>query len=65
MAKQQKSFAEKVAKASADFSRHCKKCNESVTTVKMVVTERSPKTGAYRFKEKFVGICKCNEKDLL
>lgn len=64
MAKQ-KSFADKVAKATHDFSRHCKTCGETISTVKLVSTERSPKTGAYRFKEKFVGVCKCNEKELL
>lgn len=60
-----KTFADKVAKASQDFSRHCQKCGESIATVKLVTSERSSKTGAWRFNQRFVGLCKCNEKEIV
>ncbi len=46
MAKQQ-SFGEKAAKKKADLK---------FKSVKMVVSSRSPKTGQWRFNEKFVKI---------
>jgi hypothetical protein len=57
------SFAEKVAKSAEDHTRHCSVCDQSITTVKLVTSEYSPETGAWRFRQKFVGICKCNEKE--
>ncbi len=59
-----KSFADKVAKDKKDFTTHCPKCGESITTIKLVASELSEKTGAYRFKQSFVGVCKCNENDV-
>jgi hypothetical protein len=59
-----KSFMDKVAKASQDFTKHCPKCGESIMTVRLVTSEISDKTGAYRFKQKLVGLCRCNEKEI-
>jgi hypothetical protein len=59
-----KSFADKMAKDKKDFTTHCPKCGESITTIKLVASELSEKTGAYRFKQSFVGVCKCNENDV-
>ena len=59
-----KSFADKIAKDKRDFTTHCPKCGESITTIKLVASELSEKTGAYRFKQSFVGVCKCNENDV-
>jgi len=59
-----KSFMDKVAKSAQDFTKHCPKCGESITTVKLVTSEFSDKTGAYRFKQRLVGLCKCTEKEL-
>ena len=55
-----KSFADKMSKDKKDFTTHCQKCGESITTVKLVASELSEKTGAYRFKQSFVGVCKFN-----
>jgi hypothetical protein len=59
-----KSFADKIAKDKKDFTTHCPKCGESITTIKLVASELSEKTGAYRFKQSFVGVCKCNANDV-
>lgn len=58
-----KTFADKVAKASLDFHKHCQKCGEAISTIQLVTSERSPKSGAWRFNSKFVGMCKCTEKE--
>jgi len=59
-----KTFADKVAKSSQDLRRHCPKCGEIITTVKLITSERSTKTGVWHFNQKFVGVCKCNEKEI-
>jgi len=59
-----KTFADKVAKSSQDLRRHCPKCGEVITTVQVITSERSTKTGAWHFNQKFVGVCKCNEKEI-
>ena len=60
-----KSFADKMSKDKSAFLKHCPKCGESITTVKLVASELSDKTGAYRFKQSFVGVCKCNENNVM
>ncbi len=60
-----KTFADKVAKASQDFSKHCPKCGESITPIHLVTSERSPKSGAWRYNSRHVGMCKCNEKEFV
>lgn len=64
MAKVQ-SFADKMAKGGQDFTTHCPKCGETISSVKLVTSELSDKTGAWRFNQKFVGVCKCNENEIL
>ncbi len=64
MAKVQ-SFADKMNKATADHTTHCAKCGESIQAVKVVKTEKSEKTGACKFRESFVGMCKCNKDNLV
>ena len=56
-----KTFVDKVAKSAMDFTKHCPECGESIHTVQLVTSERSKKPGAWRFNQKFVGICKCNQ----
>ena len=60
-----KTFAQKVAKSATDYTKHCPECGESLHTIKYVVSEKSKETGAWRFNQKFIGICKCNEKEIL
>ena len=59
-----KSFADKVSKSTQDFTTHCSQCGESISMVKLINSEKSEKTGAWRFNQKFVGVCKCNENNL-
>lgn len=58
------SFADKVNKGTKDFTTHCPKCEESYTMIKLVSTEKSDKTDAYKFRERNVRMCKCNENDI-
>jgi hypothetical protein len=57
-----KSFADKVAKNSMDFSKHCPVCKESFRTVQVVKAEKSA-GGAWRYRERYLPVCKCNEKE--
>lgn len=59
-----KSFADKVARSSAEHDKHCDTCGEVFSTVKVVASERSEKTNAWKFNQKFVNVCKCNENEL-
>ena len=60
-----KTFAVKLAKSGMDYTKHCPTCGESISTIKLVTSERSEKTVAWRFNQKFVGICKCNQKEVI
>ena len=59
-----KTFMDKVAKSKQDFTQHCPECGESIQPIQLVTSEFSDKTGACRFNTRFVGVCKCNEKDI-
>ncbi len=59
-----KSFADKVSKGIHDNATHCPKCGESLVRIKLITTEKSEKTGAYKFNQKNVGMCKCNESEI-
>ena len=59
------SFADKMAKANLDYTVHCSKCGESITPIKYVTSELSDKTNAWRFNQRFIGLCKCNEAKIL
>lgn len=65
MAKKDRSFAAKVAKSAiADqFKKHCPTCGDALSFVKLVTSEKS-EIGSWKFKEKFVGVCKCNQKEV-
>ncbi len=64
MAKDQ-SFAAKVAKASSTpGGNHCPECGELSVPVKMVVAEKSESKNSWKFNQKFVRICKCNEAEI-
>jgi len=60
-----KTFADKVAKAGQDFHKHCAKCGEAITMIKLITSKQSEKTNAWRFNQKFIGICKCNENEIV
>lgn len=58
------SFAEKAAKATRERGIKCPKCHTVITPVLLVTSERSALSGAWRFNERRVQVCKCNEKQV-
>lgn len=60
-----RSFAAKVAKAmSHGGGNHCPVCGETLSTIQLVVSEKSENKNSWKFNQRFVRICKCNEKDI-
>lgn len=61
-----RSFAAKVAKGAKEQlkAKQCPKCGEVMTTVKLVASEPKNEASSWRFKEKIVSVCKCNEKEV-
>ena len=61
-----RSFAAKVAKGTKDAlkSRQCPTCGEVLTVIKVVSSEPKNDLASWRFKEKYVPVCKCNEKEV-
>ncbi len=64
MAKNQ-SFAAKVAKSSSGGAKHCPKCGEVVNNLMHVEAVKNEMETGYRFKQRMVPICKCENTDLL
>ena len=62
MAKKQ-DFASKTQKL-ARHGKSCPVCGEFYSHIKTVNMIVSDKTGAQRFVEKNVAVCKCNEKEI-
>lgn len=60
-----RSFAAKVAKATHLTSRHCPQCEELYHPLKVIRSEKDETKSSWRFKESFVSLCKCNEKEYL
>lgn len=62
MAKRQ-SFADKVAKAQKQKGHKCPKC-ENIFEPTLVVSSELSNSGTWKFNQKRVQICKCNEKEV-
>lgn len=60
-----RSFAAKVAKATHSAETHCPECGDLYRKLKVINSAKDESKDSYRFKESFVSICKCNEKDYL
>lgn len=58
------SFAEKVAKSASKKGHTCPTCGQPIATVKLVYSERSPIKDSWKFNQRFVAVCKCNEKEI-
>ncbi len=58
------SFAEKAAKAAGKKGHTCPQCGQPVTTVKLVYSEKSPVKNSWKYNQRFVAVCKCNEKEI-
>jgi uncharacterized OB-fold protein len=63
MAKQQ-SFADKATKAAAMKGSKCPVCGTIYQPVLMVSSERSRVASTWKFNERRVQVCKCNEKEI-
>jgi uncharacterized OB-fold protein len=63
MAKAQ-SFAEKAAKASQIKGSKCPVCGTVRQPILMVTSERSSASKAWKFNERRVLVCRCNEKEV-
>ncbi len=63
MAKQQ-SFADKATKAATMKGAKCPVCGAIYQPVLMVSSERSAVSKSWKFNERRVQVCKCNEKEV-
>lgn len=63
MAKAQ-SFADKVNKKSRVHSNVCPECNSEFKRVQSVKPYQSQTQGSWKFNQKMVDVCKCNEKEV-
>jgi len=58
------SFAEKAAKAIAGKKgSECPKCGEIMQSVLVISAEKSEKA-SYKYNQRLVKVCKCNEKQV-
>jgi len=63
MAKQQ-SFADKASKAGTMRGSKCPVCGTIYQPILMVSSERSATSNNWKFNERRVQVCKCNEKEI-
>ncbi len=61
-----RSFAAKVAKALSDGGggSHCPECGEHLSPVKLVVSEKSEEKNSWKFNQRIVHVCKCNQAEV-
>jgi hypothetical protein len=62
MAKQQ-SFADKAAKAALIKGAKCPTCGSIRQPILLVSSERAEGSKSWKFNERRVQVCKCNEKE--
>jgi len=65
MAKKSKTFVDKLAKTSEKAANNCPVCGKPITPVLYVTSVKSPRTGAWKFNQRTIKLCKCNEKEIL
>lgn len=58
-----RSFAAKVAKGSQE-GKTCPQCGELINMLMVVSSEKKQGKNSWGFKEKYVPVCKCNEKEV-
>ena len=59
------SFAAKVAKATAGAKGNtCPECGETLSAVRLIVSEKSPAKNSWKFNQKLVQVCKCNQTEV-
>ena len=60
-----KSFAAKLAKSSGAFTANCPECGEVRNPLFVVENVKDENKGTVKFKENFVGVCKCNQNQVM
>ena len=63
MAKQQ-SFADKAAKAAQMKGSKCPVCGTIYQPIKLVSSEKAAGGASWKFNERRIQVCKCNEKEV-
>jgi len=63
MAKAQ-TFADKAKKGIEARGKKCPVCGSVFQPVLLVASEQSPRSGSWKFTERRVQVCKCNEKEV-
>ncbi|MBD3385029.1 hypothetical protein GF407_08885 [candidate division KSB1 bacterium] len=58
-----RSFSAKTSKSAQEGQRVCQQCGEAYTNVKVVQSVKKENSDHWRFKEKIVAMCKCNEQE--
>lgn len=62
MGKKPSSFADKMKKEKKVV--YCKKCGGAIQPLVYVKSEWSDHTNSWKFKERAIGVCKCNQKEI-
>jgi hypothetical protein len=62
MAKKQDFLSKTMKKG--QVGNKCPKCESTISYIRFVKTEKSKKTNSWRFNQKNVGVCKCNENEI-
>ena len=62
MARKQRTFADKLRREKQVV--HCPKCGGAVQPIFHVKSEWSERTNSWKFKQKLVKVCKCNQKEV-
>ena len=62
MARKIRTFADKVQAKRQVIE--CPKCNTPIQSVFLVRSVKSEHSGAWKFKQRMVPVCKCNQKEV-
>ena len=58
-------FQAKIAKGSSERAgRVCPKCDQPIQVIKLVTSEKFDAKNSYKFNQRFVDVCKCNEAEV-
>jgi len=60
-----RSFTDKVAKMAEKAAGNCPVCGKPITPVLYVTSVKSPRTGAWKFNQRTIKLCKCNEAEIM
>jgi len=64
MGKRSMTFEEKAARAKRSKFEKCIKCGGDMVPVKIVRAFKGTGSNSYKFEERVVKVCQCNEKEI-